>query len=1055
MKQACTYYTPKQRKIGHVALHMTLNKKKSRMKKTLLLFFLCIFSLVSQAQNTIRVTGTVSDGENNERLIGLSVLAVGGNTATITDENGDFSISIQPNGVLRLTYVGYEKQEIVITEPTHLNIKMMPNKQLLDEVVVVGYSVQKKRDVLGAVSKINSSEISKLPVATAQQALQGRIAGVQVATQTGAPGSDVSVRIRGVGSVSSSNEPLYIVDGIPVEGALNNLSTNEIETMTVLKDASSAAVYGSRANNGVVLITTKNGKAGEAKITYNGQFGFQTHGKLTEMANTEQYIQMYNEAATADNAESTVQRALIEGDYVKDFANVNHIEEIFQTAPLQTHELSISGGTDKTQYLVAGTYFNQNGIIKNTGYERFSLRSNINTDVRKWLHLGLNVSGGISSNRMVSSSGDGYVSEGGSVVRYALFRSPAIPVFDTQGEYVDLPSEYYGNSVYNSFFGDGYSPEGLCENTDKTKKIKTLLVTGNILFTLPEQIFWKTTYGIDYKSAETRDFYGTWGTSDRINSTNSLSISNSTNYNWTVNSTLNHSITLSDKHNLNSMLGVEAVRSAGYAYYASDSQFANEDPDFLYIGLGEGVNSATQSEYGSTLLSAFGSVNYNYGQKYYISGILRRDGSSRFSEGNRWGTFYSVSAGWNIDSEDFMKQYSNISKFKLRTGYGSIGNQNIGLYAYSDRYSPYYYYTFGGDTYNGYTQTTLGNEKLKWETSNQFNAGLDMDFMNGQYGFSLDYYHKLTSDMLVKAPLPPSVGNASTPWINSGNVLNTGVDLELFWRKNYKDGGFYLSLNGGFLHNEVTKLDAPILGGRVDTGVYATKTEVGQPIGSFYLYEMDGIFQNEIEVLTSAYQGNGIKPGDVKYVDQNDDNVIDANDRTFLGSAIPTFTTGLNLSGNYKGFDMTVFFQGAFGQKIYSQVNHDIEGFYRGFNVTERYYNEHWTGEGTSNIQPRASWSAKSNNVRASSRFLEDGSYVRLKNLQIGYTIPNTKKFKVESIRLYIAGTNLLTFTGYSGLDPEMTVSTNSASEGDLANGIDWGTYPVAKSYTFGMNITF
>lgn len=309
--------------------------------------------------------------------------------------------------------------------------------------------------------------------------------------------------------------------------------------------------------------------------------------------------------------------------------------------------------------------------------------------------------------------------------------------------------------------------------------------------------------------------------------------------------------------------------------------------------------------------------------------------------------------------------------------------------------------------------------------------------------------------MLVKASLPPSIGSAFVPWINSGNMLNTGVDLEFFYRKVYKDGGFNITLNGGFLHNNVIALDAPIYGGMVDTEIFATKTDVGHPIGSFYLYEMDGIFQNELEIMTSAFQGKNIKPGDVKYVNQNSDNVIDANDRVFLGSAIPTFTTGLTLSGNYKGFDLTVFFQGAFGQKIYSQVNYDIEGYYRGFNVTKRYVTEHWTGEGTSNTQPRASWLAKANNVRTSSRFLEDGSYLRLKNLQLGYNIPNTKKFKIENLRFYLAATNLLTFTKYSGLDPEMTVSLNSVAEGDYANGIDWGTYPVAKCFTFGMNVTF
>jgi len=1015
-----------------------------------------MFSFVLHAQNQIQVSGTVKDAATNELLIGVNVIVVGTNTGTVTGINGDFIVSVPQSGTLKVSYIGYKPQEIKLSGQKNLDIKLETDSKTIDEIVVVGYSVQKKRDVLGAISKVTGDDISKVPVASAQQALQGRVAGVEVSAQTGAPGAAISVRIRGVGSISSGNDPLYIVDGIPVEGALNNLSPNEIESMTILKDASSAAIYGSRANNGVILITTKTGKSGEAKVTYNTQIGFQTHGKLTKMATTSQYIQLYNEAAKADNLTSVVQRPLIEGSYVQDFPNVNHLEEIFRTAPLQSHELSISGGNDKTQYLVSASYYNQVGIIKNTGYDRFSVRSNISSDVKKWLHIGLNVSGGLSNNRMVSSSGDGSAGEGGSVVRYALYRSPAIPVYNSAGGYVDLPSEYYGNSVYNSFFGDGYSPEGLAANTDRTKKIKTLLATGNVLIKFPSNIFWKNTFGVDYSDQGTREFNTTWGTQDRINSPNSLNVSNTTDANWTFNSTLNHSIKLGEKSNLTSMLGFEAIKDAEHTLSASDSEFSNTDPDFLYIGKGAvGKSTASQGESGSSLLSYFASVNYNYNQKYYLSGIIRRDGSSRFVGKNQWGTFYSASAGWNIDSEEFMKQFENISKLKLRAGYGSIGNQNIALYANLDRYSPSYYYSFGGTASNGYVQTTLGNSNLKWETSNQFNAGLDLEMFKGTLGASLDYYYKITSDMLVKAPLPTSVGDASTPWINNGSMLNTGVDLELFYRKIYKDGGFNISLNGGFLHNEVKKLDAPYYGGLVDTGVYATKTDVGHPIGSFYLYQMDGIFQNESEILTSAYQGKNIEPGDVKYVDQNKDGVIDSKDRVYMGSAIPKFTAGLNLSANYKGFDILAFFQGAYGQKIYSQVNYDIEGFYRGFNVTERYYNEHWTGEGTSNTQPRASWSAKANNVKASSRFLEDGSYTRLKNLQLGYTIPNTKKFKIESLRMYVSATNLLTFTKYSGLDPEMTVSTNSASEGDRANGIDWGTYPTAITYTFGLNITF
>jgi len=1031
------------------------------MKKTLFLLSFIIFSILLQAQNLQQISGVVKDGTTNELLIGVSILVTGTNTGTVTDVNGNFSLAVMQNAVLKVSYIGYQTQEIKITGQKELNILLVSESKLIDEVVVVGYTIQKKRDVLGSVSKVTGEDLTKIPVASAQQALQGRVAGVEVSAQTGAPGAPVSVRIRGASSINSSNDPLYIVDGIPVEGALNNLSPNDIENMTILKDASSAAIYGSRASNGVVLITTKTGNKGEAKISYNMQFGYQTHGRLTPMANTAQYIQMYNEAAKADNLSSAVQRPLIEGTYVKDFADVNHVAQIFQTAPIQSHELSISGGNEKTTYMLSASYFNQDGILKNTGYDRFSMRSSINSEVRKWLHVGLNVGGGISNTRTVSSSGDGFAGEGGSVVRYAFFRNPAIPVYNAAGGYVDLPSEYYGDSHYDSFFGNGYSPEGLAAYTDRTTKIKTLLVTGNVVINFPSNIFWKTTMGVDYSDAGYREFDRTWGSTDRINNPNGLNVSSTTNVNWTVNSTLNHSIKFGENSNLSSMIGVEAIKNSSFGLSASDSNFASNDPNFLYIGNGKAVPplvnnvSGGQSESGSSLLSYFANVNYNYAQKYYLSGIVRRDGSSRFVGANQWGTFYSASAGWNMETEDFLKDVENISKLKLRAGYGSIGNQNIALYANLDKYSANKYYTFGGNPYNGYAQSTLGNNDLKWETSNQFNAGIDLEMFKGTFGASLDYYNKLTTDMLVIAPLPPSVGYALPPWINSGNMLNTGLDLELFYKQEYKRGGFNISLNGGYLHNNVVKLDAPIVGGRVDTGVNATQTVVGQPIGSFYLYQMAGIFQNQTEIITSAYQGKNVQPGDVKYVDVNHDNVIDAKDRVYMGSAIPTFTAGLNLTGHYYGFDISVFFQGAYGQKIYSQINQDIEGFYRGFDVTERYYTQHWTGEGTSNTQPRASWSAASNNIRASSRFLEDGSYTRLKNLQIGYTIPNTKKIKIQSIRIYMAGTNLLTLTGYSGLDPEMTVSTNSASEGDRANGIDWGTYPVAKSYTFGLNVTF
>lgn len=1024
--------------------------------KRFILLILALLPFSAFAQ--VKVSGTVTDSATKESMIGAGVLVKGTTNGVVTDIDGHYEITV-PSGdvVLEFTCIGYSAKSIPVSGRSVINVAMDVDATVLDDVVVVGYSVQKKRDVLGAVSKVTGTELTKVPVASVSQSLQGRIAGVEVTSQTGAPGSSISVRVRGSSSISSSNDPLYIVDGIPVESGLNNISPNDIENITVLKDASSAAIYGSRASNGVVLVTTKSGQKGSARISYNMQSGVQFHGHLTPMTNTAEYIQMYNEAATADNASSVVKRPLIEGEYLKDFADVNHVKEIFQVAPINSHELSVSGGNDKTQYLVSGSYYGQKGIIRTTNYQRGSLRSNITSQVKDWLKVGLNINGSLSSQRMVSSSGDGYGSgEGGSVVRYAFFRNPAIPVYDSEGNYVDLPSEYYGNSSYNTFFGDGYSPEGLIDNTDRTSKTKSLLATGNILINFTKNIFLNTTAGVDYRDYTLRVFNPTWGSNNRINSSNNLDVNKVNDLNWTVNSTFNHRMNFG-AHSVNYLVGTELIKNHEESVGLSDTQFADTSKNLVYVGLGNGINRATQGESGSALMSFFASANYNYQSKYYVSAIIREDGSSRFSKKNRWGTFYSVSAGWNMEEEDFLKGLEAVNKLKIRAGYGAIGNQNIGLYAYNDRYTPNYYYAIGTGVVNGYAQTALANENLKWETSSQVNVGVDYEGFNNTFGVSVDYYYKVTKDMLVQESVPLSVGNLSAPWVNNGSVLNTGVDIEMFYRRNFKDWGFDVTLNGGYLHNEVLSLNSPIQSGRVDSGVYATLTQVGHPIGSFYLYQMEGIFQSNTEIMLHANQGASgtIVPGDVKYKDINNDGVIDEKDRTFCGSAIPKFTAGLNLALNYKNWDFSMFFQGAFGQKIFSQINYDIEGYYRGFNLTKRYYKEHWTETNHSNTQPRASWSGKTNNVKASTRFLEDGSYVRLKNIQLGYNFKMKENCPVSSCRLYVAGSNLLTFTKYSGLDPEMTVSTNSSSEGDRANGIDWGTYPVARSVTLGLNITF
>lgn len=1003
--------------------------------------------------------GTVKDAETGETLIGVSIMIKGTTQGTITDIDGNYQLQVQPESVLAFSYMGYESVEETVGSRTRIDVSLKPEAVMMDELVVVGYGSAKKRNVLGAVTKVDSKELTRIPVAGLDQALQGRAAGVQVTQNTGAPGEGVSVRIRGAGSISSSNSPLYIVDGMPTSDALNILSPADIENVTVLKDASASAIYGSRANNGVVLITTRKGKQGKARVNYSGQYGFQKAVRLTPMVNTADYITVYNEAATNDNKylPPSLQRTLITAEQSKDFADVNHLEELLQTAPITSHEFSISGGSENTDYIISGSLFSQLGIIKNTGYTRGTARVDVNTKVNKWLSSGLSMLTGISNNDIIGSSGDGYGGNGGSVVRYAFFRNPAIPVRFPDGRFVDRPAEYYGAQVYDSYLGDGYNPVGMAELNDNNMKSDSYLGKAYLKAQINNEFSVTTNYGIDYRNSYSRRFSPTWGTDNRINARNGLSVADERVNNWTLNTLVNYEKAYSEKHNLSAMVGFEAIRNHGKVLYASDSDFPIEQEELIYIGNGTGIKTTSQNEWASTLASFFARVTYDFHQRYYLSATLRRDGSSRFTGDNKWGNFYSVSAGWLINQEEFLNDVAWIENLKLRVGYGAIGNQEIGLYAYSDKIEPNFNYPFGGNSFNGYAQTSLGNENLKWETSYQYNAGIDAELWSGAFAFSVDYFYKVTDDMLVKAPNPPSVGDAEASWINSGSVLNTGVEFEATYRRGNDDRGYTIGANATFLHNEVLELDAALYGGRVETGFNATSTEVGQSIGSFYLLEMEGIFQNEADVLLSAFQGNNIRPGDVKFKDQNGDNRIDKDDRVYLGSAIPKVFAGINLTGYYKQFDIALFFQGTYGNKIYVQINQDIEGFYRGFTVTQRYFDERWTGDGTSNTQPRPAWTAKSNNARPSSRFLEDGSYIRLKNVQLGYTLPQSwlNRAGIGGARFFVSATNLFTLTKYSGLDPEMTVSDNSKDEGDLANGIDWGTYPSAMTFMLGVNINF
>ncbi len=1008
------------------------------------------------------VEGTVTDAKTGETLIGVTIQIKGTTLGTTTDIDGKYRLTsdqLTAASVMLYSYIGYTSVEQVLENRTVLDIQLNAEQVMLDELVVIGYGSTKKRNVLGAVTKVNNKELTMLPVAGVAQALQGRAAGVQVTQNTGAPGEGVSVRIRGAGSINSGNEPLYIVDGMPTADALKILTPGDIENISVLKDASSAAIYGSRANNGVVLITTKKGVKGKTKVSYSGQTGFQRATRLTKMVNTKDYITIYNEAATNDNAflPLSLKRNLITTEDATGFDDVNYVDELLQNAPVNSHEISLSGGNETTNYLISTSYFNQKGIISGSGYTRGTARLDLNTEAAKWLTVGVSMLVGISSNDIIGSSGDGAGGNGGSVIRYAFFRNPAIPVRFADGTFVDRPAEYFGNQKFDSFLGDGYNPIGMTAHNENNRRDDSYLGKAYFTAKITDKLKFTTNLGVDYRNTFSRRFSPTWGTLDRINAINGLSVGNERVSNLTMNNVLNYETKFGEAHTFSAMAGFEAIKNSGRGLYSSDMDFPIEQEELLYIGNGLGIKISSQSEYAYTLASFFGRASYDFKGKYYLSGTLRRDGSSKFTGDNKWGTFYSLSAGWVLKQENFLQNVSWLTNLKLRAGYGAIGNQDIKLYAYSDRISPYYNYAFGGISNSGYAQSALGNSNLKWETSYQYNGGVDVELWKGAFAVSVDYYYKVTQDMLVEAPNPPSTGYAAASWINSGSVLNKGVEIEATYRQTKTDWGYSIGGNLALVHNEVLELDAPLYGGRVESGIDATRTEVGQPIGSFYLLEMEGVFQNTTDVLLSANQGPNIRPGDVKYKDQNLDGFINEKDRVFMGSAIPKMIAGINLSANYKSFDLSIFFQGTYGNKIYSQINQDIEGFYRGFTVTQRYFDERWTGEGTSNTQPRASWTAKSNNATPSSRFLEDGSYIRLKNAQLGYTIPAKalKFIGLSSTRVYVSGTNLLTWTKYSGLDPEMTVSDNSKTEGDRAAGIDWGTYPSAMTLMVGIDIKF
>ena len=997
------------------------------------------------------ITGSVTS-QSGQPVSNASVVVQGTSVGTVTDSSGYFQIDVPPNATLVISSLGFQAQTVVIGNQKSIQVSLIENITGLNDVVVVGYTTQKKKDLTGAVSVINTKDIKDIPVGGVEQVMQGKAPGVAITAQTGAPGDAIAVRIRGIGTIND-NSPLYIIDGVPTKTGINEISPNDIESINILKDASSAAIYGARASNGVVIITTKRGRSGKARVNLNAYTGIQTPGNLIKMANTQQYVAAYNIAAATDGREQ------IPSGMSDTLPNVNWLKEVLKNAPINNLQLSINGGNENSQYIVSANYFDQDGLIDNSSYKRFNIRTAVNATLSKLFKVGTNINLSYSKQRQVGTSGDGYGAgnPGASVVRYALFRTPATPVYDKNGVLVDLPKP-------SQFFGDGLNPVGLADNTDRN--FDNYAVLGDVFVELSpvKNLKIRSDIGGNLVLTNFKQFFPTWGVDRFINSPNSLAQSNARELNYNFTNTATYDVLAGD-HTINFLLGTEAIKNDITQESASRTNYVDQSSNFQYLdnGLGAQQNGGNESHW--ALFSLFARVNYAYQDKYLASFNFRRDGSSRLDPSDRYGNFYSGSVGWRIDRENFLKNSKTVSLLKLRASIGQLGNQEIGNNAYVSIVSGGFYYPFGGVPTQGYTITSEGNPNVKWETSTQSDVGLDLGLFNNALQFTADYFIKNTSNVLLSIPLPSSAGSVGGPTQNAGKIRNEGLELQAIYNSPLtKNFTYSIVANFATLQNKVISLanSTPIAGGRVDNNYYATLTTVGQPVGAFYLLQQEGIFQTAEQVFTHAYQGPNVQAGDVAYKDISGpdgkpDGVIDNYDRSFVGTPIPKFTYGLTGNFGYKGFDLSIFFQGAAGNKIYDQVMTDIEGFYRAFNITEDVATKSWSGEGTSNTYPRLSWNGATNNKMPSTRFLEDGSYFRLKNVQLGYTFNKDMlaHINISSIRLYVSATNLFTITKYKGLDPEMYISNNSLGEGDRAVGIDWGTYPLARTYTVGLNVNF
>ena len=1003
--------------------------KLRRSLFSILFFCSMLFALPNAlAQTTGKVVSGVVVDAKGEPVIGASILIKGTSTGTITNFEGAFTIPVGllKNPVLQFSYIGYNSQEIAVEGLNNLRIVLVEKSESLEEIVVIGYGTQRKKDLTGSVATIKSSDINSLPVPSISDAMQGRAAGVQVIS-SGVPGSDASFRIRGIGTINNS-DPLVVIDGFPIDGGLNQLNMNDVESVQVLKDASATAIYGARGANGVVIITTKHGNStGKSQLNFNYSYGIQNPTNKIKMLNASQFASLHNDmmanAGLTKNPEFADPASLGVG--------TDWLDAIFQTAAMQNYSLNYSGGNEKTNFYVSGNYFDQDGIVINTGYKRYTFQLNTDTKILSNLHFGNT----LTLNHDIKSSGN-------YSIQNAMFALPTQPIYRADGSY----SGPVGQPI-NA--GDIVNPIGLAKTVNNATNGYNLM--GSIFGELEivKDLKVKSTFGLQANFWDSRTWAPNYAWDSSVNPNSYLSEQYNKNLTWLWDNTITYEHTF-NRHRIGVMAGTSAQENDYNFMNGSIQNFASNVTQQLNNGIAQPTVGGSTSSW--SLFSLMGRVNYAYKDKYLVTGTIRRDGSSRFGPGNKYGTFPSASVAWRISQEDFFKNITFVNDLKIRAGYGVTGNQNIGNYSFASSLNTNKY-NFNDNIVSAVVPTVMPNPYIQWEGQKQTNIGFDATLFNQRVDVTVDAYLKKTDKMLVPMVVPVSTGYSDvyTPSINAGSMENKGIEITINTKNLTGKFSWNTSFNLSYNQNKVVSINdtVPMPTGSIGLNYNLALIKAGLPINEFYGFVTDGIFQTQAQVNSHATQVPGsdpysrTSPGDIRFKDLNNDGVIDDKDRTYLGSPNPTFIFAMNNTFAYKGFDLSIFLQGVAGNKIFNANRLYTEAMSVAQNQTIATLNR-WNGEGTSNTMPRAVFNDPNKNTRQSDRYIEDGSYLRIKNVTLGYSIPGLllKKIHISTARFYLSAQNLFTFTKYTGIDPEVG-----------SNGIDNNVYPVTRTYSIGVNL--